>query len=98
MNHVAVIGAVVLSALTSINPAGAYTWQVERCAELYMTRNTFYDNKGLCFTRPTAIQYFPNNKFTCTIRNSAYLPMSQKEKQWVDRIVAEERALGCPRI
>ena len=69
-----------------------------RCAELYMKRNAFYHRKGLCFTRDTALEAFPSNPVTCTIRNSNNLPISVNEKRWVDSIVAEEQMLGCPRL
>ena len=78
--------------------AQAYTWQVQACADLYMQRNRFYDDKGLCFTRPTAREFFPNNRYSCTIRDARDLEISAREKAWVDNIVAHERALGCPRI
>jgi hypothetical protein len=78
--------------------AEAYTWEVQRCAELYMQRNRFYNNKGLCFTRDFAKEQFPENKFICTVRDAKNLPITANEKAWVDRIVAIENAIGCPKL
>lgn len=78
--------------------AEAYTWQVQACAELYMQRNRFYNNKGLCFTRPVARELFPNNQYNCTVGDARDLEISANEKAWVDNIVAHERALNCPRL
>jgi len=89
--------AVVLSLWVMAEPAVAQS-VAARCAELYMKRNAFYNRKGLCFTRDTALEAFPNNPATCHIYSSNNLPISANEKRWVDSIVAEERMLGCPRL
>lgn len=68
------------------------------CAKLYTLRNNFYDRRGLCFTRNTAKEVFPRNESTCRYDSSRDLPISAREKQMIDQIVAEERSLGCPRI
>lgn len=88
-----VVGYMMFAAI----PVAAET-VAHRCAVLYMKRNAFYHRKGLCFTRDTAIEAFPNNPDTCTVNNSNNLPISANEKRWVDSIVAEERYLGCPRL
>lgn len=91
--------AVALSIFAAFTgEATAYTYRVNRCAALYMERNTFYNRKGLCFTRPAAKRAFPNNEDTCSIYSSEDLPMSANEKLYIDSLIAEERELACPRI
>jgi hypothetical protein len=69
-----------------------------RCAELYTARNDFYNSRGLCFTRNKAKEYYPGNESTCTIKHGSDFPISAREKRVVDSIVAQERALGCPKL
>jgi hypothetical protein len=71
---------------------------IHECARLYRARNTFYHNRGLCFTRPGAIRQFPNNPSTCRYSSSADLPISASEKRAIDRIVSREADLGCDAI
>lgn len=81
----------------SAHEFGGGAWK-RRCAELYIERNSFYNRRGLCFTRPTAIRLFPDNPRTCRYEMGEELPISLSEKGVIDGIVAEERALGCPRL
>jgi hypothetical protein len=69
-----------------------------RCAELYIERNSFFNRRGLCFTRSSAIRLFPDNPRTCRFETSEELPISLAEKTVIDGIVDEERSLGCPRL
>ena|SRR5215210_885814 len=68
-----------------------------QCAQLYKVRNDFYNQRGLCFTRPGALQLYPNNPRTCRYSSADDLPMSEREKTIMRRVVAYERSLGCPR-
>ena len=68
---------------------------ISTCRELYTKRNNFYHRKGLCFTRPGALERYPNNPATCRYASSDDLPMSAAETRWVYSLVARERALGC---
>ena len=90
--------AILVSALLVLIPASAFAGWADDCAALYLKRNAFYNRKGLCFTRETALEQFPNNPSTCHIYNANNLPISANEKRWVDSIVAAERELGCPRL
>lgn len=69
-----------------------------KCARLYKARNDFYNSRGLCFTRDMAKGFYPENELTCTIKHGRDFPISAREKQAVDVIVAKERSLGCPRL
>jgi hypothetical protein len=68
---------------------------IHECARLYRARNSFYNDRGLCFTRPGAIRQFPDNPRTCRYSSSQNLPISASEKRVIDRIVARESELGC---
>jgi hypothetical protein len=70
-------------------------WQ---CAKLYNLRNDFYNRGGLCFTRGAAKKFYPENELTCTIKHGEDFPLTVRQKRAIDRIVAEERELGCPRL
>lgn len=67
------------------------------CAQLYKARNDFYNRRGLCFTRPGALELYPNNPFTCRYESSADMPMTARETKLMRAIVAYEQHLGCPR-
>jgi hypothetical protein len=77
------------------NGISPLAWQ---CARLYKARNDFYNLNGMCFTRRSAKEFYPENEMTCTIKHSRDFPISFSEKQAIDAIVAQERALGCPRL
>lgn len=67
------------------------------CAQLYKARNDFYNNRGLCFTRPGALEIYPDNPLTCRYESSADLPMTAREDRLMHAILAYEKRLGCPR-
>jgi len=92
------VKGLIFSAILISLPVPAFSDWASECAGLYLKRNAFYNRKGLCFTRQTSIDQFPNNPYTCTIRNANNLPISANEKRWVDSIVETERELGCPRL
>jgi len=68
---------------------------IHECARLYTARNEFYNRRGLCFTRPGALELFPDNPRRCRYHSAQDLPISASEKRAIDRIVARERELGC---
>jgi len=65
------------------------------CRELYFARNKFFHEKGLCFTRPTAIRVFGN--IGCQYKSSDDMPMSARETKVMKVIVDVERDKRCPR-
>jgi hypothetical protein len=89
----------VLIGLVSGSPAyAAVEDTIHECVRLYRARNSFYHDRGLCFTRPGAIRQFPDNPKTCRYNSSQNLPISASEKRVIDRIVARESELGCEAI
>ena len=85
--------------LLTASPASAgVEATIHECARLYAARNNFYHKRGLCFTRPGALQLYPDNPRTCRYSSSEDLPISASERQMVNRIVARERELGCEAI
>jgi|SRR5215211_3712951 len=92
----AVAALVLVSGLGFATEAGADIFDtIAMCRDLYTKRNDFYHRKGLCFTRPGAVERYPNNRATCRHETSDTLPMSAAETRWVHSLVARERALGC---
>jgi hypothetical protein len=67
----------------------------DECDRLYVARNQLFRDLGLCFTRATAISTFGNAG--CQYDRAVDMPISARDKAKVDRIVARERLLGCPR-
>jgi hypothetical protein len=65
------------------------------CWQLYLARNKFFHEKGLCFTRATAIRVFGN--YGCQYRDSDDMPMTAKETRIMKTIVSVERDKSCPR-
>jgi len=67
-----------------------------KCDDLYDQRNQIFKDAGLCFTRKSAIQRLGGNA-GCQYDKAAEVPISANDRATVKRIVAQERALGCPR-
>jgi hypothetical protein len=67
----------------------------DECDRLYVARNAFFREKGLCFTRVTAVNTFGTSG--CKYEHAVDVPISAREKARIDQIVARERDLGCPR-
>jgi hypothetical protein len=77
--------------------SGVSPW-AKKCGELYAVRNQFYNRRGLCFTRESAKELFPENELTCRYDRAIDVPVSKREEAAINQIVAMERSLGCPRI
>jgi hypothetical protein len=60
-------------------------------------RNEFFNDKGLCFTRPEAIRRFPENPRTCRYNSSEELPLSAQQHRALEMIRDREIELGCLR-
>jgi hypothetical protein len=67
----------------------------DECDRLYVARNQIFRDLGLCFTRATAVSTFGNAG--CQYDRAVDMPIAGRDKARVDRIVARERSLGCPR-
>ena len=67
----------------------------DECDRLYLKRNALFRQLGLCFTRATAVSTFGNAG--CQYDRAVDMPMSERDRAAVRRIVAQERALGCER-
>jgi hypothetical protein len=63
------------------------------CQNLWVVRNTIYQENGYCFKTQRAINYFGNDQ--CTTTNMSAVPLSQIETFNIGQIVAVERQMGC---
>ena len=68
--------------------------QAQSCQQLWVERNSYYKRNGYCFRTARAIGYFGNGG--CYITNMSAVPLSPGERARIARVVAQERALGCP--
>ena len=63
------------------------------CENLWVTRNTIYQENGYCFKTSRAIDYFGNDQ--CTTGNMSAVPLNSIERFNIGQIVAVERQRGC---
>jgi len=63
------------------------------CENLWVLRNTIYQENGYCFKTQQAINYFGNDQ--CSITNMSAVRLSQIEQFNIGQIVAVERQTGC---
>jgi len=63
------------------------------CGNLYLVRNTIYDENGLCFRTDKALQYFDNSD--CYVDDPAAVRLNNYERANISRIVQVERQKGC---
>jgi hypothetical protein len=63
------------------------------CENLWVLRNTIYQENGYCFKTQRAINYLGNDQ--CSITNMSAVPLSQIERFNIGQIVAVERQMGC---
>ncbi len=63
------------------------------CENLWVTRNTIYQENGYCFKTARAIDYFGNDH--CSTSNMSHVQLSGIERFNVGQIVAVERQMGC---
>ena len=79
-------------------PVLAYSERIKTCAELYVMRNRFFHEKGLCFTRPGAQNIFMDNRLRCDPSLHAEdIPITERQRQALRRIREAEARLACPR-
>lgn len=71
---------------------GAMTGQAlaESCFDLWMARNTIYDDNGYCFSTELAQEYFDNDD--CWTRKPKF---SRAEQREIAAIKQEEDDRGC---
>ena len=67
--------------------------QAQSCGDLWYERNAIYKQYGYCFRTSRAIRQFGNAG--CQYDNPRDLRMSRGDRARIDRIVREERAMGC---
>src|SRR4051812_12837465 len=89
------LAALSISVSTEVFAQSSVDALIKQCARLYVARNNFYNERGLCFTRAGAKKLYPDNARTCRYGSSQDLPIAASEKRVIDRIVAEEERLGC---
>lgn len=94
----AALAALSIGASTEVSAQSDVDSLIRQCARLYVARNNFYNERGLCFTRPGAKKLYPDNAMTCRYRSSQDLPIAASEKQVIDQIVAKEELLGCRHV
>ncbi len=63
------------------------------CDNLWLVRNTIYDEGGLCFQTRAARMQFDNSD--CTVNDPARVRMNRVERTNVSRIQQVEREKGC---
>lgn len=89
------LAALSIGASTDVYAQSNVDALIKQCARLYVARNNFYNERGLCFTRPGAMRLYPDNAITCRYRSSQDLPIAASEKRVIDQIVSKEESLGC---
>ena len=67
--------------------------QADECSELWFSRNQIYKAAGYCFKTSRAIQTFGNAG--CQFDDMREVPLSERDRALVSRLVHEESALGC---
>ncbi|MDP3896044.1 MAG: YARHG domain-containing protein [Mesorhizobium sp.] len=63
------------------------------CGNLWLVRNTIYDENGLCFRTDRALEVFDNAD--CYVKNPGNVRLNSYERGNVNRIVQVEREKGC---
>ena len=82
----------VLAAMLGFCLLGAMTGQAlaESCFDLWMARNTIYDDNGYCFSTEMGQEYFDNDD--CWTRKPKFSKAEQRE---IEAIKQEEDNRGC---
>jgi hypothetical protein len=65
------------------------------CSELWYERNNIFKGVGYCFKTSRAIRVFGNAG--CTYDSEYDVPLSERDRQYVNAIRRIEREKGCPR-
>src|SRR5262245_23123902 len=65
------------------------------CSELWYERNSIFKDAGYCFKTPRAIRTFGNAG--CAYDSQYDVPLSDRDRQFVNAIQRIEREHGCPR-
>lgn len=82
----------ILPAVLAFCLMGTMTSQAfaESCFDLWMARNTIYDDNGYCFSTELAQEYFDNDD--CWTKKPKF---SKAERREIEAIKAEEDDRGC---
>lgn len=83
--------AILLASLFSLSASAALAQG--RCHELWVERNQIYKDAGYCFRTPAAIRTFGNRG--CIYDDINEVPLSNRQRAWVNEIVRLERRYGC---
>jgi YARHG domain len=86
----ALLRLIVTSALVLILSKVAIA---QNCEQLWVERNSYYKAHGYCFKTQRAIEYFGNGG--CSIQNEEDVPLTPRERNRIQQIKGQERALGC---
>jgi hypothetical protein len=73
--------------------SGVANANVGVCEELWVERNSYYQEAGYCFQTPRAIRYFGNGG--CRFDSQVAVPLSRSTRDRIAQIVRAERNLGC---
>jgi hypothetical protein len=65
------------------------------CSELWYERNKIFKDAGYCFTTARAIRAFGNAG--CAYDSQEDVPLSDRDRQYVNMLQRIEREKGCPR-
>jgi len=88
---VRIVGLTLLVVAANAVAAPAFAQSV--CQRLWVERNSIYKAAGYCFNTQRGVRYFGNAG--CSYDNVRDVPLSDRDRATVARIVAEERAMGC---
>jgi phosphopantetheinyl transferase len=91
--RVAILALAAALALVTGFAAPAAQAQGDICFRLWVERNAIYKANGYCFKTARAIDYFGNAG--CRYDYESDVPLSRRDRARINRIMAEERDLGC---
>ena len=63
------------------------------CENLWMVRNSIFDENGYCFSTSRGRRFFSNND--CFVSDQASVSLNSYERSNVARILTRENQLGC---
>ena len=67
--------------------------RADECDDLWVERNSIYKQNRYCFKTDRAIDYFGNDG--CRYNSESSIPLSDRQRNRISRIVQRERNLGC---
>ena len=67
--------------------------QSKSCEDLWILRNSIWDDAGYCFKSPRAMKHFPNE--TCRYADASAVPLNDYQRANAKTIQAAEAAHHC---